>query len=97
MSETVLLPPSPNPATGCVRFRFMPPRSSDLRMAICDIAGRHIRHLPHRSIGSETHTVCWDGRDDGGRFVPSGVYFVHAAWGGRAEAARFVLLQSQSW
>jgi hypothetical protein len=29
--------------------------------------------------------------------MPSGVYFVRAAFGGRSESARFVLLQSPPW
>ena len=97
LQPAILLPPRPNPAVGQVRLRFMPPKTDDLRLAICDIAGRRIRCLPQGSINSGIREVCWDGRDELGRAAPTGVYFVHATSGGRSESARFVLLQSQPW
>jgi hypothetical protein len=95
--ETLLLPPSPNPAAHHVRFRVTPHAAEDLRLVICDAAGRIIRHLSHSSGRSEVRELSWDARDDADRLVTSGVYFVRATWGGRTESARFVLLESRPW
>ena len=43
---------------------------------IYDIGGRVVRHLAERAYPAGTHTARWDLRDDQGRAVARGVYFV---------------------
>ena len=40
-----------------------------------------------------TYRVTWDGRDDGGSQVASGVYFYRITWNGMSETRRMVLLK----
>lgn len=35
----------------------------------------------------------WDGRDDEGLFVPSGIYFVQLDWTGGTSSSRITLLR----
>jgi hypothetical protein len=37
--------------------------------------------------------LTWDGRDNGGRTAPSGVYFVRARAGGEARVGRVVMVR----
>ncbi|MBC8367799.1 hypothetical protein H8E52_10345, partial [bacterium] len=37
--------------------------------------GRHLRDLQNSTLPAGSHSVEWDGRNDGGENVPSGIYF----------------------
>ena len=73
------LPNSPNPFTPETDIRFILPRTSSgedhrVRLTIHDPSGRVIRDLGERSLGAGEHRWTWDGRDDSGTRVASGVY-----------------------
>jgi flagellar hook assembly protein FlgD len=48
---------------------------------VFDAHGALVREIYRGSLGEGEHTATWDGRDDSGRAMPSGVYF------GRIETA----------
>jgi uncharacterized delta-60 repeat protein len=45
-------------------------------LGIYDLLGREIRVLVDQDQSAGVHTMIWDGRDDSGRRVPSGSYFL---------------------
>ena len=80
----------PNPFRRQVRMEYrptgggvpFPPGSPGQRvLQVFDAAGRSLRRLSLRD-----GTVTWDGRDDSGREVPTGVYWVAEAKGNGKEA-----------
>ena len=83
-----LLPTSPNPlsAGGQVRWEAAAPGADDL--AIHDLRGRRLvtRRWPARPAGPRA--FAWDGRDDGGRRLPAGVYLVTITCAPTPDAAR---------
>ena len=55
-----------------------------------DLNGRRVRDLP---LGPEASGVAtWDGRDEGGRLVPAGIYFARLTSGSLHAQTRVVLL-----
>ncbi|MCB1150966.1 T9SS type A sorting domain-containing protein [bacterium] len=79
---------APNPFNGRTEIRLAGLRE-DARtdMAVYDASGRLVRRLDVSSAGGMA-SVSWDGRDDGGRALPSGIYFVRAAQGARTATVR---------
>lgn len=75
----------PNPMRGAARIAFDVPRPSGLRLVIYDASGRSVRELFRGSHEAGRFALPWDLRDDGGRAVSAGVYFV------RLETARYSL------
>jgi hypothetical protein len=74
-----ILPNSPNPFTPETDIRFILPMSASgeehrVRLTIHDSSGRLIRDLGERALGAGEHRWAWDGRNDEGVRVPSGVY-----------------------
>lgn len=67
-------PPVPNPFNPAVRLRIELRRPSTLRVSIHDAAGREVRRLETRRLPAGEHSVSWEGRDDAGRDVSSGIY-----------------------
>lgn len=45
------------------------------RLTVFDARGRQVRVLADESMPAGRHTVSWNGTDDGGRLLASGVYF----------------------
>lgn len=65
----------PNPLSERTTILFEAPPSGGLaRVAVYDLAGREVRTIGEEIIAGR-RTLVWDGRDDHGRDVPSGIYF----------------------
>ena len=63
------------------------------RLCIYDAAGRLVRDFSERlsATGNPT-SLTWDGRDDAGRAVPSGIYFVKLDWTNSQTVSKAILL-----
>jgi hypothetical protein len=70
-----LATPSPNPFQGRTSIRFGLARSSEARLELFDVTGRHVRTLAEGVLAAGPHAVVWDGLDRRGRAVGAGVYF----------------------
>ena len=50
--------------------------ASGTRVAVYSIAGNLVREVENRQLTAGRNTVTWDGRDDDGKVVRSGIYIV---------------------
>jgi hypothetical protein len=67
----------PNPFVGTTSLAFRLDATGPVRMRIYDVQGRSVRRLIEAETGEPGwHRVEWNGRDDQGRDVGSGVYFL---------------------
>ncbi len=71
-----LHPAFPNPSRDATTFRLDLPVRRHVRLVLHDVAGRHVRTLLEGSTAEGPHELVWSGRDDRGRLVGSGVYWV---------------------
>ncbi len=78
-----LYPVYPNPFNSIVNILFSLGVSGDVRIGVYDVLGREVRVLVEGRVGEGVHRVFWDGRDDDGFELASGVYLV------RIEAENF--------
>ena len=65
----------PNPFNDQTLIQFLLPEKTQTRITVFDILGREIKVLTDKARVAGPHTVKWDGRDNIGRKVPTGVYF----------------------
>ena len=65
--------PSPNPFSVSTAFIYNCPPSNMVNLTIFDISGRIICTLNDEATG-ESGSIAWDGKDESGMFVPTGVY-----------------------
>jgi len=68
---------APNPARGEVLFRFSITARYEVAADVYDALGRSRRRLV-LDAGPGSWVVRWDCRDNGGKTLPPGVYFLHA-------------------
>jgi flagellar hook assembly protein FlgD len=74
----------PNPANPFTQIQyFVPAQTEDLTLDIVDAAGRVRRRLTSGDVTPGSHLVDWDGNDQSGTRVPSGVYFIALRADGR--------------
>jgi hypothetical protein len=84
---------TPVPSRSAVALQF---RSSVLVTATVDVVnveGRLVRRLVDGNRETGQHRLTWDGRDEGGRPMPGGIYFAVLKQGTRQEIARMALVR----
>lgn len=90
---TRLLSPHPNPFNPKVMVPFSLAEAGRARVTVYDIAGRHVASLVDDAFERGEHELVWQGRDDAGREVGSGIYFVKLEAKGISEVEKLVLLR----
>jgi hypothetical protein len=65
----------PNPFNPQTTIRYDLPALARVRLSIVDVSGRRIRTLVDEQQAAGTREAMWNGRDDSGSAVASGVYF----------------------
>lgn len=91
-----LLPSRPNPAHSPAQITYGVPAGAQqdrVSLRIYDAAGRLVRTLVDRSQCRGRYTVTWDGIDEGGKPVATGVYFYQLQLGRERAARRLVLIK----
>jgi hypothetical protein len=66
----------PNPGVQVMHVRYQVARAQDVNLIVYDAAGRLVRILAQGKFKPGYYTTIWDAKDNQGRVVPAGVYFV---------------------
>jgi YVTN family beta-propeller protein len=83
----------PNPFNPSTRITFTLGEDAAGELAVYDLAGRRVRLLAQGSWSAGAHVYHWDGRDDSGRRIGSGVYAVRLLAGEQRHGLKVVLTQ----
>lgn len=84
----------PNPFNPHTIISYSLPQTSDISLTIYNILGRKIRTLIEESNqAAGIHTARWNGRDDTGKQVASGIYIYRMQAGGRNEIKKMTLIR----
>jgi flagellar hook assembly protein FlgD len=62
-----------------------------IEIGVFDLSGRLVRNLVSGPVPAGQHEVIWNGRDDWGRSLPNGLYFVRLSDFQGQEARRVVV------
>ncbi len=84
---------SPNPFNPTTAIAFAVPETGDVRLAVYDVAGRCVRELLASRLAAGEHRVVWDGRNDVGQRLASGVYFCRLKTASGTRESKIVLLK----
>ncbi|MBT5329633.1 MAG: T9SS type A sorting domain-containing protein [Gemmatimonadetes bacterium] len=79
-----LAPNFPNPFNPETTLRYALPQSGEVKLVIYDMLGQEVRTLVHEMQAPGVYTVLWNGHNEHGFAVASGLYFY------RIEAGNFV-------
>jgi hypothetical protein len=84
---------SPNPFNPQTAIRFSLSSKENVTLAIYDVSGRLVRVLMSGAQDTGTHSITWDGRNDAGATVGSGVYFYRLDAGKFTATKKMVMLK----
>ena len=92
-TEFSLLQNFPNPFNPTTSFDYSVSRQSFVSIKIYDLLGQEVRTLvsDEKSVG--VHKAEWDGKDNVGREVPSGMYLYQMIAGNFSETKKMMLLK----
>jgi hypothetical protein len=65
----------PNPFNPTTNIAFSLPETEDITLTVYNSLGRKVRTLLSGGVSEGKHSILWDGTDDSGDIVPSGMYF----------------------
>jgi len=85
----------PNPFNSATTIRFALPTVSHVELAIFNLTGQQVATLVSGERQAGTYTIHWDGRDDDGRELASGVYLyrLRTGDGQQVETRKLALIQ----
>ncbi|NUM78839.1 T9SS type A sorting domain-containing protein, partial [candidate division KSB1 bacterium] len=83
----------PNPFNPETVIEYQLPQPAKVSLKIYNLLGREIRSLVDREMPAGYHRVKWDGRDDAGRRLDSGVYLYKIHVGNFMQTRKTLLLK----
>jgi outer membrane protein assembly factor BamB len=75
------------------QITFGLPEPTHVTLSVFDAAGRRVKTLVNEAMPGGIHSVSWNGRDNSGVRVPSGVYFIMMNAPGIEKAAKMVMVE----
>ena len=84
---------APNPFNPATSIPFSLAEGGTVRLIVHDVLGRKVRTLVDGPRVAGKHTVAWDGRNDSGIPVSSGVYLYRLSSGGVTDTRRMTLVR----
>jgi hypothetical protein len=84
---------SPNPFNPSTVIRYHLPEKCFARLAVYDISGKRIASLVEREQEKGSHAEEWNGKDEQGNSVASGIYFYRLTAGKETISKKMVLLK----
>ncbi len=83
----------PNPFNADTEISFELPSTNHVIITVFNIMGQRIRTLTEREYGIGYHKIRWDGKDDIGNLVSSGIYIYRIRAGNFSEVRKMILLR----
>ncbi|MFO7659892.1 MAG: M14 family zinc carboxypeptidase [Candidatus Cloacimonadaceae bacterium] len=90
---TVLYPNFPNPFNPETTLKFSLSKGSKVSLDIYNLKGQKVRNLTHQFYSDGTHSLKWDGKDDHGVPLGSGIYFSRLASDSVTKTQKMILMK----
>ena len=91
--QFVLYQNYPNPFNPQTTINFRIHRNARVRLEVLNVFGQTVRVLVDGFLPLGHHRVHWDGRDEGNKPLPSGVYFYQLRIGERSQVKKMHLIR----
>jgi hypothetical protein len=92
-SEYVLSQNYPNPFNLTTRIDYTLPRRAAVSLTVYNILGQDIRRWQFESQPAGTYSIAWDGNNNGGSEVSSGIYFMQMKTEDFSDTRKMVLVK----
>ena len=83
----------PNPFNPETTIRYALPREEPVTLQVFNIRGQAVRTLVDEPVKAGYHSLIWDGRNETGQAVASGIYFVQLQAGSYHQTRKLALIK----
>ena len=83
----------PNPFNPSTTIEFTIPDENNVMIDIYNLRGQHVLNIKDENINPGYHAVIWDGLDNSGQIVPSGIYFVNIKFANQLMSKKVTFLK----
>ncbi|UCF64807.1 MAG: T9SS type A sorting domain-containing protein, partial [bacterium] len=83
----------PNPFNPSTTIRFQVPRNAQVKLTVFNMLGQKVRTLLNEAMGPGYYDAVWDGRNDTGVNVSSGVYIYKFEAGNYTRVRKMMFLK----
>ena len=83
----------PNPFNPSTAITFSLHEPSDVKLVVYNVLGQAVRELASGSLTAGSHEYRWDGRNDAGLSVTSGLYIYTLSTGSRSVSRKMILVK----
>ncbi|MEK7728248.1 MAG: T9SS type A sorting domain-containing protein, partial [candidate division KSB1 bacterium] len=83
----------PNPFNPETAIKYQLAKPGHVRLSVFTSLGQEVRRLVDRSQGAAFYVQSWDGRDDAGNVMPSGVYFYRLESGNFTAIKKMIMMK----
>jgi hypothetical protein len=90
---SVLYPNYPNPFNPETTIRFAVAQKSEVELDIYNLKGQKVKTLADGLYNTGNHSLVWNGKDDKGINVASGIYFYKLTAGNLTKTRKMMLLK----
>lgn len=90
---TLLMSNYPNPFNPSTTISFNLPSVMNCKLEIYNLKGQRVTSLLNETRGAGKHTIIWDGLDEAGRPVSSGIYFYRLTTPQRTISAKMLMIK----
>jgi hypothetical protein len=83
----------PNPFNPSTTIEFALPTATQVQIWVYNVTGQRVRTLTNQLLPAGYHSIVWDGTNDGGHEVSSGVYFYRIEAGDFIQSKKMILMK----
>jgi len=83
----------PNPFNPTTTIKYQLPQTSDVKLAIYNVLGQRVRTLVNGRIEAGYHSIEWDGRNEAGAQVASGIYIYRFSADNYLKVQKMILMK----
>ncbi len=83
----------PNPFNPSTTISYQLPKAASVKIVIYDLTGRQVRALVNIRQEAGSYSVLWDGRDQAGQAVASGLYIYHLRAGRFTQTRKMLIVK----
>lgn len=83
----------PNPFNPSTNIAFALPKAGKVEVSVFNVLGQQVNTLLSEELPAGSHTIVWDGTNDRGASVASGIYFYRIVAGDFSQTKKMLMLK----
>jgi len=83
----------PNPFNAQTVIKFNLTQEAEVKLEIFNLLGQKVKTMLHQKLAAGGYSLIWDGSDNNGKELASGLYFYRLNLGGLSQSKKMLLIK----